>query len=198
MEAGMRVLGIPGSLRRGSYNRMLLLNVLPRLPEGVEWEIEDISGIPLLNEDELDHPPKRVVELKGAIGAADLVVISTPEYNHSIPGALKNAIDWISRPLKGNPFEWKPVAIMSASTGMLGGIRAQEHLRQVLMSLGAIVVTRPEVVVGSAESKFDREGRLKDPAAIRFADELLENALRLAKALRAGLEVEASADVYGK
>lgn len=192
---GLRVLGISGSLRRGSYNTMLLLNALRRLPEGVSWRIADIGGIPVLNEDEISNPPGAVVELKASIAEADLVVISTPEYNHSTSGALKNAIDWVSRPRKGNPFEWKPVAIMSASTGMLGGIRAQEHLRQILASLGALVVTYPEVVVGSAESKFDEEGRLRDPAALKFIDELLGNGLRLARALKVGLEV---ADAYGR
>ncbi|MGC8970083.1 MAG: NADPH-dependent FMN reductase [Conexivisphaera sp.] len=190
----VRVLGIPGSTRSVSYNRMLLLNVLRRLPGDVDWRIEEVGGMPLLNEDELDRPPARVLELKEAIAEADLVVISTPEHNHSVPSALKNAIDWVSRPRAGNPFEFKPVAIMSASTGMLGGIRAQEHLRQILASLGAIVIAYPEVVVGNAASKFDGEGRLLDAAALRFADELLGNALRVARALRAGLEEAAAED----
>ncbi|MGC8695886.1 MAG: NADPH-dependent FMN reductase [Conexivisphaera sp.] len=196
-DRGLTVLGISGSLRRGSYNRMLLLNALRRLPEEVEWRIAEIRGIPVLDEDEISNPPKEVIELKRSIGEADLVVIATPEYNHSTSGALKNAIDWVSRPRKDNPFEWKPVVIMSASTGVLGGIRAQEHLRQILASLGALVVTYPEVVVGSADSKFDGEGRLRDPAALRFIDELLGNGLRLARALRVGLEV-ADARLYGK
>ncbi len=186
---GIKVLGIAGSLRKGSYNRMLLLNALQRLPAGVEWKVADIDGIPLLNEDEMSNVPPEVLELRRNIEEADLVVISTPEYNHSTSGALKNAIDWLSRPRKGNPFEWKPVVLMSASTGMLGGIRAQEHLRQILASLGALVVTYPEVVVGSADSKFDEDGRLKDPVALRFIDELLGNGLRLAKALKVGLEL---------
>jgi len=181
---GLRVLGISGSLRRGSYNRMLLLNVLGRLPAGVEWSIADIGGLPILTGDDLEDPPEPVLRLKGEIAAADLVVISTPEHNHSVPAALKNAIDWVSRPRAGNPLEMKPVAIMSASTGFTGGIRAQEHLRQILSSLGAIVIAYPEVAVGGAGSKFDGEGRLLDGAALRFADELMRNALRVAAALR--------------
>ena len=124
MESKLKILGFAGSLRVGSYNKALLRAVVDLLPKGVTLEIFDLIGIPAFNQDiEMDMPSK-VKEFKLKIREADAILIATPEYNYSVPGVLKNAIDWASRPYGDNPFEGKPVAIMSASIGMLGGARA--------------------------------------------------------------------------
>ncbi len=125
----LNMLGIAGSLRKGSYNKMLLNAASGLLPEGATLEKFDLEGIPVFNADLEGDMPQRVMEFKAKIKAADAVLIVTPEYNYSVPGVLKNAIDWASRPYGSNSFEKKPVAMMSASPGMLGGSRAQYHLR---------------------------------------------------------------------
>lgn len=181
---GLYAVGIAGSIRRGSYNRLLLRNMLAALPSWVEREELSIDQVPPFNQDLEDSPPSPVVYIKERIRRADLLVIATPEYNHSIPGVLKNAIDWISRPPSDNPLSWKAVAIASASTGMVGGARAQEDLRRALASLGAFVVPRPEVILVQADRKFTQSGELTDQAASGFIKALMENAVRLAVALR--------------
>jgi len=180
----MKVLGIPGSLRSRSYNRLLLENAGRVLPSGVEMEIFPLNEIPLFNEDEESRPPRSVVELKKAIRESDAVVISTPEYNYSISGVLKNAIDWISRPPQENPLDGKAVAIMSASTGILGGARAQYHLRQILVSLNAWVINRPEVMLAQANKKFDDNGNLIDERAVQLLSQLMSNLIAFAKQLK--------------
>src|SRR5208283_1476601 len=147
MEDEMRVLGFAGSLRKGSYNKGLLRAALEMVPEGMDLETFDLEGIPPFNEDLEKDPPPRVKEFKAAIRRADAILIATPEYNYSMPGVLKNAIDWASRPHGDNSFENKPVAIMSASTGILGGARAQYHLRQSLVFLNMFPVNKPEIFV---------------------------------------------------
>ena len=156
------ILGIPGSLRRGSYNRALLKATQELAPAGVQVEIFDLAGIPLFNEDEENQFPPRVREFKARVKRADALLFATPEYSKSIPGVLKNALDWAERPDGVNAFDGKPAGIMSASTGMLGGARAQYHLRQVLVDLNMHPINRPEVFVGLAEQKFDQAGRLVD------------------------------------
>ncbi|MDP4219144.1 MAG: NAD(P)H-dependent oxidoreductase [Bacteroidota bacterium] len=161
----MHFLGISGSLRKGSYNTMLLKVALGLVPEGVTTEIGEISDLPLYNADvEVAAYPEPALRLKEQIRKADALVFATPEYNYSMPGVLKNAIDWVSRPPKDSPFFNKPFAILSASTGILGGARAQYHLRQSAVFLNMHPLNRPEVIVAKAQDKFDSEGNFNDEA----------------------------------
>jgi len=169
-------LGIPGSIRRNSYNKMLLRAASSLLPEGAIMEIyEDLHLIPPFNQDEERNPPEPVKELKRRIKEADALVFATPEYNYSVPGVLKNAIDWASRPHGDNSFDGKPAAIMSASIGMIGGARAQYHLRQMFVFLNMYPVNLPEVFVTFASQKFDSQGNLLDQDAKKFISMLLTN-----------------------
>jgi chromate reductase, NAD(P)H dehydrogenase (quinone) len=159
----LHFLGISGSLRKGSFNTMLLKVALTSVPEDVTTEIGDISDLPLYNADvEAAAYPASAMRLKEQIRKADALVIATPEYNYSMPGVLKNAIDWVSRPPKDSPFFNKPFAILSASTGILGGARAQYHLRQSAVFLNMHPLNRPEVIVAKAQDKFDAEGNFND------------------------------------
>jgi chromate reductase len=163
-DAPLSFATLAGSLRKGSYN-VALARALPALaPEGVEVAAPpSLADIPLYNQDvqDADGFPPAIEAIADALRAADGIIIVTPEYNHSIPGVLKNAIDWLSR-LEHQPFNAKPVAIQSASRGMLGGARSQVHLRGVLVALRATAFTAPEVFVGSAHAKFDESGTLTD------------------------------------
>ncbi|MHB8109344.1 MAG: NADPH-dependent FMN reductase [Syntrophorhabdaceae bacterium] len=158
----LRILGIAGSLRKGSFNKMLLNAAAGLVPPEVELEIVDLEGIEPFNQDRENNPNDKLKELKKKIGAADGILIATPEYNYSIPGVLKNAIDAVSRPYGTNPFEGKPIALMGASIGMLGTGRAQYHLRQSFVFLNGYVLNRPEIMVPFAEQKFDVSGNLLD------------------------------------
>jgi len=162
MNSKIRVLGFAGSLRKDSYNKMLLNAAVELKPDNVELETFDLEGIPLFNQDQEEQPPKRVKEFKEKIKAADALLIVTPEYNYSVPGVLKNAIDWASRPYGDNVFDEKPVAVMSVSEGMLGGARAQYHLRQTLISLNMHPLNRPEVIVSQIDEKIDVNGKVVD------------------------------------
>lgn len=158
----MRILGISGSLRTNSFNTAALRACLPLLPSGVTLEIFDLARIPLYNEDVYQQGfPASVQMLREKIADADALLIATPEYNYSIPGVLKNAIDWASRP-PSQPFDGKPIALMSASPGALGGARSQYHLRQVFVFLNGLILNRPEVMIAAAPSKFDDAGNLSD------------------------------------
>ncbi|MGQ9368668.1 NADPH-dependent FMN reductase [Azospirillum sp. ST 5-10] len=162
MEQPLRVLSFAGSLRKGSYNRALLRIAEEVAPEGMRLEVFDLAAIPLYDADvEAQGRPEPVVAFREAIGAADAVLIATPEYNYSIPGVLKNAIDWASRP-PDQPFAGKPLAIMGAGSG-LGSARSQYHLRQVCVYLDMHPLNKPEVLVRYAES-FNPDGTLKDEA----------------------------------
>jgi chromate reductase, NAD(P)H dehydrogenase (quinone) len=158
----INILGFAGSLRKGSYNRMLLKNCLDLLPPGAALEIFDLEGIPPFNQDFEKTFPPLVAEFKRRIKSADAILIVTPEANYSIPGMMKNAMDWASRPYGDNSFAGKNVAIMSASIGMLGGARAQYHLRQSFVFLDMHAVNIPEVFLAFAADKFDPSGRLLD------------------------------------
>lgn len=164
-----KILGFSGSLRQDSFNTRLLAHFGANLPTHVDFEVAQIGAIPHFDADVLqaDGFPEPVAQLITAVRNADAVVFATPEYNFSIPGVLKNAIDWVSRD-KGAPFKGKPVAMMSASTGILGGVRAQYHLRQVMVFLDAHPINKPEIFLGSAAQKFDDTGRLTDPIAIEL------------------------------
>jgi chromate reductase, NAD(P)H dehydrogenase (quinone) len=160
----MRVLGISGSLRRESHNTALLRHVGELFEaEGVEFEIYDgLKEVPPYDEDDdVEGGPEAVARIRAAVAEADAVFFSTPEYNHSIPGVLKNAVDWLSRPLATNVLRNKPVAAIGASTGMFGAVWAQAELRKVLGATGARVV-EGEVPVGHAHTRFDEDGRLSD------------------------------------
>ncbi len=180
----LKILGFAGSLREGSYNKALLRAATDLLPDDTTLEIFDLAGIPPFNQDlEMDMPTK-VKEFKSKIMEADALLIATPEYNYSIPGVLKNAIDFASRPYGDNPFDDKPVAVMSASIGMLGGVRAQYHLRQTFIFLNMHPTNGPEVIVNFAQNKFDSEGKLVDEDTRRFLKRLLENLVSWTKRLR--------------
>jgi chromate reductase len=161
----MRVLGISGSLRRDSYNSALLRHAGELFEaEGAEFEIYDgLRDVPPYDaDDDTDDAPEAVAQLRAAVREADAVFFTTPEYNSSIPGALKNALDWVSRPLATNAIRNKPVAVIGASSGMFGAVWAQAELRKVLGTMGARVV-EGEVAVGHANTRFDEDGRLNDP-----------------------------------
>lgn len=169
----MKILGLSGSLRKGSYNSMALRAAVELLPEGASLEIAEIGDIPLYNDDVRQAGyPEAVRRLRAQIAAADAVLFATPEYNYSISGVLKNAIDWASRP-PDQPFNDKPVAIMGASMGLLGTARAQYHLRQMLVFLNAFPINKPEVMIAQAQTKFDGDGKLTDEPTREFIRALL-------------------------
>lgn len=172
----IKVLGIAGSLRKGSYNRALLRAACDLAPEGLELRIfERLADIPLYNEDvRAQGDPEPVVALKEAIRRADALLWVTPEYNYSIPGVLKNAIDWASRPAKDSVLDGKPVAIMGATSGLWGTVRSQMHLRQVCVFTNMHPLNKPEVLVARALDKFDDDGHLTDDTTRGFVRELLE------------------------
>jgi chromate reductase len=174
MDKQIKILGFAGSLRKGSYNKALLRAALELLPEDGKLEIFDLEGIPPFNSDLENRMPEIVKEFKAKIREADALLIATPEYNYSIPGVLKNAIDWASRPYGDNSFEGKPAAIMSASSGMLGAVKAQFHLRQTFVFLDVFAINRPEVVVTFASEKIDDKGRVTDEKTREKIKELLK------------------------
>ena len=176
----VNILGFAGSLRKGSYNKALLRAAGELLPAGASIELFDLDGIPPFNQDMEGSPPERVKEFKSKIRAASAVLIATPEYNYSVPGVLKNALDWASRPFGDSAWPGKPLALMSASTGMLGGSRAQYHLRQTLLFLDVRAVSKPEVFVTFAGQKFDDKGRLTDEATRGVVADLLKALVNLA------------------
>jgi chromate reductase len=175
MEKRVKILGFAGSLRSGSYNKALLRAAVDLLPKDVDLDIFDIDGIPGFNQDIEAEMPVEVKEFKSKIRDSDGILIATPEYNYSVPGVLKNAIDWASRPYGDNAFDGKPVAIMSASIGKFGGARAQYHLRQMFVFLNMHPVNGPEVMVTLAQDKFDADGKLVDEDTKKYVSQLLQN-----------------------
>jgi chromate reductase len=173
MGNSISILAILGSLRRGSYNRGALRAAREVLPAGATLEDFTLEDIPSFNQDDEARPPERIALLKSKIAAADAVLIVTPEYNFSIPGVLKNAIDWTSRPEKPTVWRGKPVGIMGASAGTLGTARAQIHLRQVLLHLDAYPVNGPEVLIASATERFDGDSNLIDKTSREWIAKLL-------------------------
>ena len=184
MEKIVKILGFAGSLRKDSYNRSLLRAALELMPKDAELEIFDLDGIPPFNQDLENQPSEKVKEFKAKIRAADAILIVTPEYNYSIPGVLKNAIDCASRPYGDNAFEHKPVAIMGASMGMGGSARAQYHLRQCFVFLTCFALNQPEVMVPFAQEKIDKEGKLTDQKTRERIRELLESLVAWTKKLK--------------
>ena len=175
MSKPVRVLGIAGSLRRESYNRAALRAATQLVPDGVTIDIFELDGIPGFNQDEEQNPPVNVVDLKRRIREADAILIVTPEYNYSVPGLLKNAIDWASRPYGDSAWNGKPAAIMGASIGAIGTARAQYHLRQTFVFLNMYPINLPEVMIGNASERFDAKGNLTDDATKNFIRQLLQN-----------------------
>src|SRR6266404_7184417 len=154
------ILGIAGSLRRDSFNRYTLRAAQELTPTGAKLRLFELNGIPGFNQDEESQPPAKIVELKQRVRSADAILLVTPEYNYSVPGVLKNAIDWASRPYGDSAWTKKPVAIMGASAGKFGTARAQYHLRQMFVFLDMHPVNQPEVMIGNAAEQFDAQGNL--------------------------------------
>ncbi len=184
MEKKIRILGFAGSLRKGSFNKAILEAAKEVVPGDAELETFDLEDIPLFNQDIEQEMPERVRSFKDRIKMADALLIATPEYNHSITGVLKNAMDWASRPYPDNSFDGKAVAVMSASPGLSGGDKAQYHLRQTFVSLNMHAVNRPEVAVGLVMDKLDENSRLKDGKTREKIAELLRSLVALAKKLQ--------------
>jgi chromate reductase len=184
MSNEVHISGISGSLRVGSYNTALLNVAAEHLPREATLEILSLTSIPLYNADvEAIGFPESVNLLRATLAAADALLIATPEYNSSIPGVLKNALDWLSRPPKP-PLDRKPVAIIGASTGIFGTSRAQTHLRLVLSHTNCFVVNKPEVLVTQAAAKFDERGRLIDDTALNLMQDLLSALVEWTRRLR--------------
>jgi chromate reductase len=184
MASAVKIFGIAGSLRAGSYNHKLIETAAELLPEGASLDIFDRLGeIPLFNQDNENEPAPAVVDLKARIRAADAVLFVTPEYNYSIPGVLKNAIDAASRPHGDSAWQGKPAAIMGVSVGRLGTIRAQNHLRGVLVFLNMPAVLQPEVLVNHAES-FDESGNITNDKARELIGRLLHELVAFTRQLR--------------
>jgi chromate reductase len=169
----MKVVGISGSLRHSSFNTLALRAAQELAPTGMVIEAVEIGDLPHYNDDiRIAGYPPEVERFRAQLAAADAILFVTPEYNYSIPGVLKNAIDWASRP-PSQPFDGKPVAIMGASVGLLGTARAQYQLRQMLVFLNAHPINKPEVMIGQAGSKFDEAGRLTDEPTRDFIRQML-------------------------
>ena len=177
----IQILGIAGSLRKLSYNRGLLQAALEVVPKEANLEIFDLEGIPVYNQDLETTLPPAVVHLKAKVRAADAIVIATPEYNYSMPGVLKNALDWGSRPYGDNCWDDKIVALMGASPALQGTSRSQYHLRQVFVYLNMHPLNKPEIMLGTAHEKFDANGKLIDAKAKQKIGELLVALVAFAK-----------------
>ncbi len=175
MNDPIRILGIAGSLRHDSYNRRALRAATELMPEGAILEIFELDGIPAFNQDKEHDPIAEVLEFKRRIREADAILFVTPEYNYSIPGVLKNAIDWASRPRGDSVWNGKPAAIMGVSLGAFGTARAQYHLRQIFVSLNILPINQPEVLIGNAAERFDKEGNLTDESTKNFIRQLMQN-----------------------
>jgi chromate reductase len=184
--ANIKILGIAGSLRKASFNRMALKAAQGLVPAGATLETVDLPDLPGFNQDNEKTPPAAVTELKTKIRAADAILLVTPEYNYSVPGVLKNAIDWAARPYGDSAWKGKPVAVMGASVGVLGTARAQYHLRQCLVFLDMPTVNQPEVMIAGAAAKFDANGNLTDDMAKKLIGQLLANLCDLARRYGAG------------
>jgi chromate reductase, NAD(P)H dehydrogenase (quinone) len=189
----MRVLGISGSLRRDSYNSGLLRAAADLLPSGAELEVfGDLKAIPPYDaDDDVEPAPEAVAALRDAIAGADAVLVATPEYNASIPGVLKNALDWASRPHATNPLRGKPAAVVGASTGMFGAVWAQAEARKVLSTIGARVVDA-ELPVPEGAERFDGGGNLQDAEVEEQLSEILGALVEAAEIRAAGLAARAA------
>ena len=177
----MQILGIVGSLRKDSYNKFAITALLDLLPKDVNLKIRDLKDIPLLDlELSYEDFPKSVKSLEEDVRQADTLIIATPEYNFSIPGILKNSIDWLSI-IKDQPFQGKPCAILGASPGKLGTVRAQYHLRQIGVFLNLHFLNKPEVMISEAHNKFDKNGVLLDEQTKKHLKFMLDALVEFSK-----------------
>jgi chromate reductase len=177
----IKILGIVGSLRQASYNHAALKAAQDLLPAGASLNLIALNDIPVFNQDIEMTPPESVLEFKRQIRAADAILFATPEYNYSVSGVLKNAIDWASRPYGKSAWQGKPAALMGASVGNMGTARAQYHLRQILVALNMPVVNQPEVMIVNAAERFDQDGKLTDEPTRQHIQKLLGALVRLVK-----------------
>ncbi len=173
----IQLIGLSGSLRAGSFNTAVLRTIGERLPDGAELELFDLAPVPMYNADlDGDATPQSVVDLKQAIGDADGLILASPEYNYSVPAVLKNAVDWASRPAFKSVLKGKPVGIVSASMGLTGGARAQQHWKSIMSGVLAEVVAMPEVLIATAQNKVEN-GRVTDETTLGFLDRFAETVL---------------------
>jgi chromate reductase len=176
----MRILGLSGSLRRDSYNTRLLHGMRALLPTGAELEVfEGLAAIPPYSEDDEHEAPPAVAALKAAIAGADAVLVVTPEYNASLPGQIKNALDWVSRPVASSPLRGKPAAVVGASTGLFGAVWAQAEMRKVLSTIGARVLDR-ELPIGQADEALGEDGLPVEPELLEQLSATLDEMIGLA------------------
>ena len=191
MADQIKILGIAGSLRKQSYNKGALRAAQELCPDGATVEVFDLEGIPPFNQDDEKNVPAKVNELKQKIRAADAILLVTPEYNYGMPGVLKNAIDWASRPYGDNAWSGKPVALMSAALSMGGGVRAQYQLRQAFVFLNMDAVVQPEVAISNAPERFDKDGNLTDETSKKLIGQLLRNLVEKVRLLRPAMKAAA-------
>ncbi len=184
MEKKIKILGVVGSLRKNSFNKALMRAAIELMPSEAEIEVFDIGNIPPFNQDNESNQAPVVNEFKAKIRAADALLIATPEYNYSIPGVLKNAIDSASRPYTDKVFNGKPVAIMSASSGRMGGARVQYHLRQSFVFLNLYPVNYPEIMLPQAQQHIDQDGKLTNEDTRKLIGQLLEELVILTRKLQ--------------
>ena len=184
MADQVKILGIAGSLRKASYNRGALRAAQQLCPQGAKIDVVELDGIPPFNQDEERNPPQKVIDFKNRIRGADAILLVTPEYNYGMPGVLKNAIDWASRPYGDNAWNGKPVAIMSAAMSLGGGVRAQYQLRQAFVFLNMDAVVQPEVAINNIGERFDEQGNLKDETSRKLISQLLENLVQKTSVLK--------------
>ncbi len=183
MEKKIKILGICGSLRKGSYNMMALRTAQKLVPEQVEIKIAEIGGLPLFSQDLEANPPLSVLRFRKEVQNADALLFASPEHNYSVTAALKNALEWGSRPYGKAVMNGKPAAIMGTSTGMLGSGRGQYHLRQICLQINMYVLNRPEVIIPFAKEKFDNEGNCNDEKTVSKIKELVEALVQWVKKL---------------
>jgi chromate reductase, NAD(P)H dehydrogenase (quinone) len=191
MADQVKILGIAGSLRKASYNRGALRAAQQLCPQGATIEVFELDGIPGFSQDDERQPPQKVVDLKNRIRAADAILFVTPEYNYGLPGVLKNAIDWASRPYGDNAWNGKPAAILSAALSMGGGVRAQYQLRQSFVFLNVEAVLQPEVAIGNASERFDEQGNLQDETSKKLIGQLLQALVAKVRLLKPAMKAAA-------
>src|SRR5258708_6745503 len=192
MSSHVRILGIAGSLRRGSYNQAALRAAKLLVPENSEIDLFQLNEIPIFNEDDERRPPSSVLELKKRIRRADALLIVTPEYNYSIPGVLKNALDWACRPQGDSAWSGKVAAIMGASLGAIGTARAQYHLRQILVALNLFTLNQRGVFIENAAPGFEENGNLIHEPTKKLIGNLLKNLVDWTRRISPALAREAS------